>query len=244
MMPVLHLGPLTIPAAPLTLLLALLAFLEFGDRAAKRLQLSEGVVSSALMWALGVGLVSARLGYVLRYWDAYAGDPLQIFALNLGTLDTTLAVIGGGIAALVYLQRKQIDLRTFGDAIAPALALAMAIVSLGNLLSGDAYGIAAPGLPWAIVLWGEPRHPVQIYEMFAYALLFVWLWTRAPRPFAGATCLIAVAVIAAVRLVLEPLRGDSALWLQGIRIAQMLALGVLVAASALYVRGLRIHERP
>ena len=63
MMPVLHLGPLTIAAAPLVLLLALLAFQEIGDRAARRLQLPEGIVSGALLWALGVGLVSARIGF-------------------------------------------------------------------------------------------------------------------------------------------------------------------------------------
>jgi prolipoprotein diacylglyceryltransferase len=119
MMPVLHLGPLNIAAAPLSLLVAFFVLQDIGDRAAKRLQLPDGVVSGALLWALGVGIIAARLGYGLRYWDAYASDPLQIFALNVGTLDATIGVLGGILAALVYLQRKKIDVRAFGDAIAP-----------------------------------------------------------------------------------------------------------------------------
>jgi phosphatidylglycerol:prolipoprotein diacylglycerol transferase len=238
MMPVLHLGPLNIAAAPLSLLVAFFVLQDIGDRAAKRLQLPDGVVSGALLWALGVGIIAARLGYGLRYWDAYASDPLQIFALNVGTLDATIGVLGGILAALVYLQRKKIDVRAFGDAIAPGLALAFAVLSLGNLLSGDAYGAVAQNVPWAIALWGEQRHPVQAYEMLAYIGIFAWLWRRAPRPFAGATFLLAVAAFALVRLVFEPLRGDSALWVQGIRTAQVIALLILVGALFLYVRAL------
>lgn len=241
MMPVLHLGPLNIAAAPLALLVAFFVLQDVGDRAGKRLHLREGAVSSALLWGIGIGLVSARLGYVLRYLEAYANEPLQIFAVNTGTLDLTSGFIGGVLAGLMYIQRKQIDARTFADALAPGLVLALAILSLGNLLSGDAYGAIARNLPWAIALWGETRHPVQAYEMFAYAAIFAWLWWRAPRPFPGATFLFALGACALVRLLLEPLRGDSMLWTQGIRAAQVIALGVLVIASSLYVRGL--HPR-
>lgn len=129
----------------------------------------------------------------------------------------------------------------FLDALAPGLALALAIMSLGNLLSGDAYGVVARSVPWAISLWGETRHPTQLYEMLAYVGIFAWLWWRAPRPFAGATFLLAVAAFALVRLMFEPLRGDSALWAQGIRVAQVIALLVLTGALFLYARGILKH---
>lgn len=242
MMPVLHLGPLNIAAAPFSLLVAFFVLQEVADRAGKRLHLPDGAVSGALLWALGIGIVAARLGYVLRYWDAYANEPLQIFALNVGTLDATSGILGGILAASVFIQRKKIDARAFLDALAPGLALAFAVMSLGNLLSGDAYGVSARNVPWAIVLWGETRHPTQAYEMLAYVGIFAWLWWRAPRPFAGATFLLAVAAFAIVRLVFEPLRGDSALWAQGIRVAQVIALLVLTGALFLYARGLANHS--
>lgn len=237
MIPVLHLGPLTLPVAPFALIIAFFALQESGDRASGRLGLPEGAVSSALLWALVAGVICARLGYVLRNLEAYSVAPLQIVAVNVGTLDATLGMLGGSIAVLMYVQRKQIALRTFADAIAPGLALALAIVSVGNILTGDAYGVPARGLPWAIDLWGEPRHPVQLYEAIAYAGIFAWVWKRAPRPFAGATFLITIALLAGARLLLEPLRGDSIAWFAGMRAAQVIALGLLTGALALLVRG-------
>lgn len=244
MLPVIRLGSFTLPIAPLVLLAVFFTFQEVGDRAAKRLKLPEGVVSTALFWTFGVGLVAARLGYVARNLDAYLSDPLQIFGLNLGTLDLTTGVLFGLVAGVAYLQRKKISLRLFADALAPALALAMAVWSFGNLLTGDAYGIPAPNLPWAISLWGEMRHPVQVYELIAYLGIFWLMWTRAPRPFDGAHFLITVALLAGARLLLEPLRGDSVAWVAGLRVAQVIAFVVMTFALVLLAYGLRSSRKP
>ncbi|HZQ07579.1 MAG TPA: prolipoprotein diacylglyceryl transferase family protein [Anaerolineae bacterium] len=235
MLPVLHLGPFTIPVAPLTWLAAFFVVQEIGDRAAKRLKLPKDVFSSALTLAFLVGVIAARLGYVARYLEEYITDPLQIIALNFGTLDLLSGALFGFLAGIAYLQRKKISLRVCGDVLAPALALAFAVVSLGNLLTGDAYGVAAPNLPWAIVLWGELRHPVQVYELAAYAAIFVFVWFRAPRPFDGAHFLVTIALLASVRVLLEPLRGDSVAWVMGLRLGQVAALGVMTGALFLFM---------
>lgn len=234
MLPVLHLGPFTVPVAPLTWLAAFLVLQEVGERAAKRLKIPDQVFSGALMWTIGVGVIAARLGYVLRYSDAYLADPLQIIALNFGTLDLTTGALFGLVAGVVYLQRKKISLRLFADALAPALALAFAVISFGTLLTGDAYGIPAPNLPWAIFMWGELRHPVQVYELIAYVGIFAFIWFRAPRPFDGAHFLITLALLTAARLLLEPWRGDSVGWIMGLRLAQVINLAVMAGALVLF----------
>lgn len=233
MLSVLRLGPVTIPVAPLTWLAAFFVLQEVGDRAAKRLKVPDGVVSGAVLWVLVVGLVAARLGYVARYLEAYSADPLQIIALNFGTLDSTTGAVFGFLAGAAYLQRKKVSLPVFADALAPALVLGFAVVSLGNLLTGDAFGVPAPKLPWAIFLWGELRHPVQVYELVADLAIFWFVWTRAPRPFNGAHFLITAALLAGARVLFEPLRGDSAAWVMGLRVAQVVALGVLSGALVL-----------
>lgn len=234
MLPVLQLGPFTIPVAPLTWLAAFFVLQDIGERAAKRLKLPADVFSGALMWMVVVGVIAARLGYALRYVDAYIADPLQIIALNFGTLDAGIGVLFGFIAGIAYLQRKKISLRVYADALAPALALAFAVVSLGNLLTGDAYGIPAPNLPWAIFLWGQARHPVQVYELVAYVAIFWFVWTRAPRLFDGALFLITVALLAGIRVLFEPLRGDSVASVAGVRGGQVLALGIMTGALLLF----------
>lgn len=234
MLPVLHLGPFTLPTAPVILIVVFFTLQEIGDRAAKRLKLPQGVVSNALLWTFGIGIIAARLGYVVRNLEAYLSEPLEIFALNFGTLDLTLGALFGFIAGVAYLQRKNINLRLFADAMAPAFALALAIYSFGNLLTGDAYGIPAANLPWGVFLWGEARHPTQIYELAAYLAIFAFLWWRAPRPFAGAPFLITVALLAGARLLLEPLHGDSVAWEAGLRLVQVVTLVIMTCALGLY----------
>lgn len=233
LIPILRLGPFTIPVAPLTWLAAFFVLQEIGERAAKRLKLPADVFSGALTWMIGVGIVAARLGYVARYLDAFIAEPLQIIALNFGTLDLTIGALFGFIATVTYLQRKKVSVRLIADALAPALALGMAVLSFGNLLKGDAFGVPAPNLPWAIFLWGELRHPVQVYELVAYLVIFWLVWTRAPRPYNGAHFLITIALIAGIRVLLEPLRGESVAWVMGLRGAQVVALVVMSMALLL-----------
>ncbi len=234
MLPVLRLGPFTVPVAPLAWLAAFFVLQEIGERAAKRLKLTDDVFSGALTLTIGVGIIAARLGYVARYIDAFLAEPLQLVALNFGTLDLTTGALFGFIAAVAYLQRKKVSVRLFTDALAPALALGMAVLSFGNLLTGDAFGVPASNLPWAIFLWGEPRHPTQVYELIAYLVIFWFVWTRAPRPYNGAHFLITIALIASVRVLLEPLRGESVAWVMGLRGAQVVALVVMSMALLLF----------
>ncbi len=243
MLPVLRIGPAAIPVGPLALLVAFFLALEVGDRAARRLRLRADLISSVGEVALVVGLVAARVAYLVENRSAYQVDWSQVFALNAGTLDATAGTLVGLAAGYIYLQRRKVNLRPFADALAPALALALAVISFGNLMTGDAYGAIARGLPWAIQLWGEPRHPVQVYELLAYGGIFAWLWSRAPRLFDGAQFLLAVMLLAGARLLLEPFRGDSVAWVAGLRSAQVLALGLMTGAALLFVRGVNLTPR-
>ncbi len=103
------------------------------------------------------------------------------------------------------------------------------MISLGtaHLLSGDAFGATAD-LPWSIYLWGEYRHPSQVYEILA-ALIIYFVTHRQPlgQPGSGADFLMVVTLSSGARLFLEAFRGDSFIWPGGFRAAQVIALGLL-----------------
>jgi phosphatidylglycerol:prolipoprotein diacylglycerol transferase len=100
---------------------------------------------------------------------------------------------------------------------------------LANLAAGSAFG-KPTSLPWGILLWGEMRHPAQIYETLAAVALLVLFWP-ARQYFltwkAGVYFLTFTASSAAVRLFLEAFRGDSFLTDNGFRVAQLLAWAIL-----------------
>lgn len=252
MLPVLRLGPFTLPVGPLALILAFYLALEIGNREGRHLGLRKDLISNAAFLSLLVGIVGARLAYVTANFSSYQLDWLHIFAVNLGTLDVTAGALVGLLAGYAYLQRRNVKWSALADALAPALALALAVLSFGNLLTGDAYGAVARdptgtfSLPWAVFLWGEPRHPVQVYEMLGDLAIFVFLQFRAPREqwFEGARFWLAVALLAGARVLLEPFRGDSVAWMFGLRSMQVLALIVMTAAAAMLARGLSAAHLP
>ena len=116
------------------------------------------------------------------------------------------------------------------DAIAPGVLVGIAIVDVAALLTGRNVGLPAPqGVPWAVSLWGVPRHPVQLYEALAalaVAGLVLWMIARGSRP--GAAALVALCGYGLSRWLLEPFRAPEAsvTVLGGLRLAQVVGLAV------------------
>lgn len=227
MFPVIRLGPLTLQARGLILLAAFWLASDVAGRAAKRLGLRDDDVSNMAFLGLIFGLIGARLGYVIQYSSVYRTDLGAIFALNFNTLSPVAGIIVGCAAATWYARRKGIANRRLLDALTPGLIVFAAGLALADLASGDGYGAPAT-LPWSIDLWGEWRHPTQVYDLLATIIIGLIVWRSSP-PFDGARFGLFVALYAASRLLLETFHGDSAT-LADIRVVQIWGLAVLVAA--------------
>ncbi len=234
MWPYLHLGPLALRLPGLLWLVGLWLGLEAASRQAARLRLSGEQLTNMVLWALGGGVVAARLGYALHYPQAFLQAPLSLFSLNPQTLEPTIGGLAALLVAVAYGQRHRLPLRPTLDALAPGILVLAFFGALANASSGDAYGQPTT-LPWGIELWGARRHPTQFYDALLTAALLLWLWraTRQPRG-DGTGFLQAVGGLAAVRLFTEAFRGDSLTLGGGVRVAQVAAAAVLLAVVALY----------
>jgi len=231
MLPVLQVGPLAVQLPGLLLLLGLwLASVVIG-RNAWRHRLDGDVLDRLLLIGLLAGVVGARLSYVLQHASDFARDLRAILSLSLTAFAPFEGAAIGVVAALVYGARKSLPLWPTLDALTPGAALLAIFVHLSQLASGDAFGAPAD-LPWAVDLWGERRHPAQLYALAAsIAILGLILWLQRRRRFAGELALGWLALSSAARLLLEAVRGDS-LYLAGVRQAQLAALVVLMASLA------------
>ncbi len=132
------------------------------------------------MWNLGViavlvFLLSARLILVAAHLRDFLGHPLWMLGLTTirGPWITLAAAVVAGLAALLYLGTHGLHLRSVLDCYAPGVALAAALFSAGDLLSGSGYGRPAGwGLVfhslqaqrWAGTPLGVPLYPVQLFE--------------------------------------------------------------------------------
>lgn len=229
MLPILPIGPLAIPAPSLAILIGLWLGLTLAEKNAQRVGIKPADLYNLVLLMLLAGIIGARLSYVLRYPAAFASNLGSILSLNLGLLDP----LGGAVVALlvgsIYGQRKALPFWSTLDALTPLLAVFMLALGIAHLASGAAFGAPAD-LPWAIELWGARRHPSQVYEILAAALILALTWPgrgpiRPSRP--GVYFLSFLALSASARLFLEAFRGDSRLILSQMRAPQVIALAIL-----------------
>lgn len=243
MLPILQIGPLAIQTPGLILLLGL----WFGLTLAEKLAQSEQKVDPAGIYnlaltALLAGIVGARLFYVARFPDIFIQDPISLISPNTAMLDVLGGYVTGGLAGLIYGQRRKLPLWPTLDAITPALSVLLIAVGLAHFASGDAFGIPAE-LPWSVRLWGEYRHPTQLYETLLATAIAALVWPRrsAEQP-AGVRFLIFITLSSLARILVESFRADSALIFGSLRTAQVIAWSIM--AFTLHLIATRLKQPP
>lgn len=236
MLPVVQIGGLAIQTPGLVMLLAVWVVLWLAAREAGRLGLDGEAVYNAGFVTLVVGLLSARLIYILLHLPAYLANPADIISLDLGSFAPLPGAAIGLLAGVAFIAQRRLPWAPLVDAVAPALAAGLALWSVAALLGGTSYGRPAD-LPWAITLWGARRHPTQIYELLAaLVILAILWWVRGRQAYPGQVFLLFVALYGGARLFLEAFRADSWLLPGGLRGAQVIGLVALVIALAMMAR--------
>jgi len=183
---------------------------------------ARGLILLAAFWVASWAAERAAKRLALRGDDVY----------NLGFYGVVAGLLGARLGyVLQYWSVYQNDLGAIFalnfNTLSPAAGL------LADLASGDGYGAPAQ-LPWSINLWGELRHPTQIYHLLAAIGIGVVLW-RSSHLFDGARFGLFIALYTASRLFLETFHGDSATF-AGVRVVQIWSLAALVVALLLLRR--------
>lgn len=248
-----ELGPLTIRAYAICILLGVVVAVWWSARRYARAGHDGGVVVDAAILAVPVGIIGARLYHVATDWPKYFGpgaDPLDALKIWQGGLGIWGGIAAGALAVVVLLRRKGIAIGPFADAVAPAIPLAQAIGRFGNYFNQELYG-APTDLPWGLAIYqrvdelgrispvmgrstGEILtivHPTFLYEAvwnLLVVLLIMWLSKRGY--FTGKLFAVYVAGYTAGRFVIEQMRVDEATLIAGIRINVFVAAAVCVLA--------------
>jgi len=134
-----------------------------------------------------VGIVlGARLGHCFFYEPSYYfQNPLEILLPIKKIGDSYqfigfqgLASHGGGIGTLIaigiYCKKYKTNYLWILDKIAIATPIVAVFIRLGNFMNSEVYGKPTNG-NWGVIFQRDdliPRHPTQLYEAFAYLLIF------------------------------------------------------------------------
>ncbi|UCC61978.1 MAG: prolipoprotein diacylglyceryl transferase [Anaerolineae bacterium] len=245
MAPYLSIAGFTVPVYALSLILGVGAGLWLAAREAKRRGLNGDHVYNLGFYAILAALLGARLVYVLGHWAAYRGALLSALSPTPTALAWPEGALIGGLTAVVYWSRSRLPVGATLDAIALGLALALAVVRLGNFFDGSGFGEPTM-LPWGVAMWDAVRHPVQLYgTAVLLGILGILWWRRAHTSFDGGSFVLFVALYAGSRLFLEAFRADAPLLPNGVRMVQVVALvAMLGAVGYLYRQRFAAVEAP
>ena len=181
-----------------------------------------------------VGVIGARIYYVIFNWSYYAGDFLRMINIRNGGLAIHGGLIFGTLAVILMCRHRHISFLNLLDLYFPTVALAQAIGRWGNFFNNEAHGVETD-LPWAVIINGKGYHPTFLYEsIWCLIICIVLLRISKKRRFVGQiTCLYGI-LYSFERFFVEGLRTDS-LMIGPFRQAQVISVCIFIACLALYM---------
>lgn len=214
-----------------------------------------------------LGIVGARLYYVIFSWDMYKDNLLQIFNLRAGGLAIYGGVIGAAVAVFVCAKWKKLCAPQIFDTIAIALINGQMLGRWGNFFNREAFGeytdsVFAMQLPLDAVRAGDVTelmqkhiqvidgvkyiqvHPTFLYEsVWCCIVLICLVLYRKHKKFEGELFLLYLFGYGLGRVWIEGLRTDQLLIPGlGFPVSQVLA-GVMVIATAVVLIYLRRRKQ-
>jgi prolipoprotein diacylglyceryl transferase len=157
------------------------------------------------------------------------------------------------ITLLLYVRRFKVPVWTVLDNIAIATGITACCIRIGNLMNSEIVGkITDESLPWAFYFVQNDgpqnvvlRHPGQLYEAIAYALLFVlmfWLYKKMPqRVGTGFYFGLCLAYIFTFRFFIEYFKEVQEAFEQGLPfdMGQILSIPFIIIGVWCMVKGLK-----
>ena len=138
------------------------------------------VVENLLIYLMVGAVIGSRLVHCLFYEpDFYLSHPLEILYVWKGGLASHGGLLGVFISMYIFARNYNESYMWIVSRVAIPGALTAAFVRFGNLFNSEILGKPSDA-PWAIIFERIdliPRHPVQLYEAFAYLTILLILFT-------------------------------------------------------------------
>jgi phosphatidylglycerol:prolipoprotein diacylglycerol transferase len=241
-----HLGPFALYWYGLLIAAGFIVAVRLGLHEAEREGLDADRVLSAALVAALLGLVGARLLFILTNQPGHYLDPKYIGdALSLSTAGLSLggAIAGASLGLWLYCSRFGLPVLPVADVAALAAPLGIAIGRVGSVVNGDSAGYVTQNFgiaytnPNSLFIPAtrlfHPAQPVMLYDAAFQLALFAALWYAHRRmklsPPPGSLAGVYLAATGAGQLMIGAFR-DSPTVLLGLKSSQLVAL-VMVATG-------------
>ncbi len=224
-------------------------------REEKRAGLPKDTIIDLALWVLPIGILGARLYYVVFSWSQYRDNPLSIFFIWEGGLAIYGGLIAGLFTIVFFCRARKLSVLQICDILVPGVILAQAIGRWGNYFNQEAYGLPLhnPALcffPLGVLI---PENGNMVWHMATFfyesildflIFIFLILFRRTLKRRNGDVFFAYLFLYGAVRLIVENFRMDSLYAGSDIRVSQLLSALVCGAVWIGCFRRLIIELKP
>lgn len=210
------------------------------------------------IYAIVLGVIGARIYYVVFAWDKYKDNLVQVFNIRNGGLAIYGGLIAGFTVLFVFCHVKKINPLNFADACVPGIAIGQLAGRWGNFTNREAFGeytnsLLAMRLPIEAVRSSDisaniaehiadGTNYIQVHPTFLYEslwnlclLAFLIFWTNRKR-FSGQIMSFYFLGYGIGRLWIEGLRTDQLLiGHTNIAISQVVCIAIIILAIGLNI---------
>lgn len=251
----LDLGPIQIYWYSIFIFIGMLVACFLIYKEAKKRGIEEDFLVNLTFNTIIIGIIGARLYYVLFNFSYYLDNPVEIFQIWNGGLAIHGGIIAGLLFIIYYCKKHEVNLWKMLDIIVVGLIIAQAIGRWGNFFNSEAYGpittaahLKSLGIPQFIIdgmyILGEYRQPTFFYEsvwcLFGFlAMLIIRQYKYLKIGQLTSFYLIWYGII---RFIIEAMRTDS-LMLGPLKMAQLVSLIFIVSGIIIFIKSTKTNQK-
>ena len=255
MNPIIDLGIISIHWYSILLFIAILIGSNLAIKEAKKHGFEEDFMVNLLFLGVIIGILGARIYYVIFNFNYYKDNLIEIFKVWNGGLAIHGGIIAGFITIAIICYKKKVNLLKILDYLVVGLVIAQAIGRWGNFFNGEAHGaitslsyLESLYLPQFIIdgmyINGSYYIPTFLYESIWCLIGFIIMIILRRKKFMKVGYLTSFYLVwyGVERFFVEGLRTDSLMFFS-LRIAQLVSLVMIVIGIVIFIYSLKKSKK-
>lgn len=251
----LDLGPIQIYWYSIFIFIGMLVACFLIYREAKKKGIDEDFLVNLTFNTIIIGIIGARLYYVLFNLSYYLDNPIEIFQIWNGGLAIHGGIIAGLLFIIYYCKKHEVNLWEILDIIVVGLIIAQAIGRWGNFFNSEAYGpittatdLKSLGIPQFVIngmyILGDYRQPTFFYESVwcVFGFLAMLIIRKYKYLKVGQLTSFYLIWYGIIRFIIEAMRTDS-LMLGPIKMAQLVSIVFIISGIIIFIKSTKGKQK-
>ena len=253
--PIINLGIISIHWYSVFIFIGILIGSNLAIKEAKKHGYEEDFIVNLLFLAVIIGIIGARVYYVIFNFDYYKDNLIEIFKVWNGGLAIHGGIIAGFITIAIICYKRKVNLLRILDYLVVGLIIAQAIGRWGNFFNGEAHGaitslsyLESLHLPDFIIdgmyINGNYYVPTFLYESLWCFIGFIIMIILRRKKFMKIGYLTSFYLVwyGIERFFVEGMRTDSLMFLS-LKVAQVVSLIMMIIGVVLFIYSLKKSKK-